>query len=100
TRNEIAHLEKIDQYLIKDVTDLLGIFKIGSEELSADRVPTLHSVLHWFHKFKQTCEPKDTDRLRIRQLKQKILDKLDNRIWLTDIHYIATFLHPETKSLS
>ncbi|CAF1238449.1 unnamed protein product [Adineta ricciae] len=100
TRNEMAHLEKIDRYLIKDITDLLGIFKIGSEKLSADHVPTLHSVLPWFHKLKKTCEPKDTDRLHIRQLKQKILDKLDNKIWLTDIHYIATFLHPETKSLS
>ncbi|CAF1505866.1 unnamed protein product [Adineta ricciae] len=100
TRNEIAHLEKIDRYLVKDIIDLLGIFKIGSEKLSADHVPTLYSVLSWLHKLKKTCELKDTDRLHIRQLKQKILDKLDNKIWLTDIHYIANFLHLETKSLS
>ncbi|CAM2730247.1 unnamed protein product [Rotaria socialis] len=28
-----------------------------------------------------------------------LLEKLDEKIWITDIHYIATFLHPETKSL-
>lgn len=99
-RNESIYLEKIDRYVLKDVTDLLSIFKIGSEKLSADEVPTLHSVLPWLHKFKKSCEPKDTDRLCIRRLKEKLLKKLDDKMWLSDIHYIATFLHPETKSLS
>ncbi|CAF0758999.1 unnamed protein product [Adineta steineri] len=99
-RNESTYLGKINRLMVKDVTDLLAIFKIGSEKLSADDVPTLHSVLPWFYKFKKSCESRDTDPLYIRELKQKILDKLDDKIWLTDIHYIATFLHPETKSLS
>ena len=99
-RNETVYLEKIDRYFLKEITDLLAIFKIGSEKLSADDIPTLHSVLPWFYKFKKSCEPKDSDRLYIRQLKQKLLDKLNDKIWLIDIHYIATFLHPETKSLS
>ena len=85
---------------MKEVTDLLSIFKIGSEKLSADDVPTLHSVLPWFSKFKKSCEAKSTDRLCIVQLKNKILSKLGDKIWLSEIHYIATFLHPETKSLS
>ncbi len=99
-RNEGIYLSNIDRYIVKDITDLLSIFKIGSEKLSADDVPTLHSVLPWFSKFKKSCEPKDTDRLCIAQLKRKLLSKLDDKMWITDIHYIATFLHPETKSLS
>ena len=65
-RSEAVYLEKIDRYVVKDITDLLAIFKIGSEKLSADDVPTLHSVLPWFYKFKKSCEPKDTDLLYIR----------------------------------
>lgn len=99
-RDEAKYLSNIDRYVVKDVTDLLSVFKIGSEKLSADDVPTLHSVLPWFTKFKKTCEPKNTDRPCIAELKKKILSKLDDKIWITEIHYIATFLHPETKSLS
>ncbi|CAF4861469.1 unnamed protein product, partial [Rotaria socialis] len=98
-RNEEAYLTDISRVLIKDITDLLSVFKIGSEKLSADETPTLHSVLPWLLKFKKTCELKDTDKLCIVQLKKKILEKLDEKVWITEIHYIATFLHPETKSL-
>jgi hypothetical protein len=54
---------------------------------------------HGFRSSKKSCEPRDTDQLRIAQLKMKLLKKLDDKMWITDIHYIATFLHPETKSL-
>ena len=98
-RKEVQYLIDIDPHLVKDVTDLLSVFKIGSEKLSADDVPTLHSVLPWFYKFRKSCEPKSTDRACIAQLKKKLLTKLDAKMWITEIHYIATFLHPETKSL-
>jgi hypothetical protein len=69
-RNEGTYIGKIDRYIIKDITDLLSIFKIGSEKLSADDVPTIHSVLPWLSKFKKSCEAKDTDRLCIALLKK------------------------------
>jgi hypothetical protein len=53
-----------------------------------------------FENFIFSCKPRDTDRLCIAQLKRELLKKLDDKMWITDIHYIATFLHPETKSLS
>jgi hypothetical protein len=31
---------------------------------------------------------------------KKILEKLNDNMWITEIHYIATFLHPEIKSLA
>ena len=85
-RDEANYLFAIDRYVVKDVTDLLPVFKIGSEKLSADDVPTLHSVLPWFTKFRKSCEPKNTDRPCIVQLKKKILTKLDDKIWITEIH--------------
>ncbi|CAF5166001.1 unnamed protein product, partial [Rotaria magnacalcarata] len=99
SRKEEQYVSNIDSHVIKDITDLLSVFQIDSEKLSADDVPTLHSVLPWFYKFKKSCEIKDTDRPCIAQLKKKLLTKLVAKLWLTDIHYIATFLHPETKSL-
>ncbi|CAF3864395.1 unnamed protein product, partial [Rotaria sp. Silwood1] len=100
TRKEEKFIVGIDRYLIKEVTDLLSVFKIGSEKLSADDTPTLHSVLPWFSKFKKTCEPKNTDTSIIVQFKKKLLEKLDDKMWISEIHYISTFLHPETKSLA
>ncbi|CAF3834344.1 unnamed protein product [Rotaria sordida] len=99
-RKEEKFIVGIDRYLIKEVTDLLSVFKIGSEKLSADDTPTLHSVLPWFSKFKKTCEPKNTDTSCIVQFKKKLLEKLDDKMWISEIHYISTFLHPETKSLA
>ncbi|CAF1039365.1 unnamed protein product [Rotaria sordida] len=99
SRKEEQYVSNIDSHVFKDITDLLSVFKIGSEKLSADNVSTLHSILPWFYKFRKSCEIKATDRPCIAQLKKKLLTKPDAKLWLTDIHYIATFLHPETKSL-
>ena len=62
-RKEAKFIAGIDRRLIKEIADLLSIFKIGSEKLFADDLPTLHSVLPWFFKFKKTCQPKATDSL-------------------------------------
>ncbi|CAF1020269.1 unnamed protein product [Rotaria sordida] len=70
----------IDSHVVKDITDLLSVFKIGSEKLSADNVSTLHSVLPWFYKFRKSCEIKATDRPCIAQLKKKLLTKLDAKL--------------------
>ena len=99
-RKEAKFIAGIDRRLIKKIADLLSIFKIGSEKLSADDSPTLHSVLPWFFKFKKTCQPKATDSLCVIEFKKKLSEKLEEKLWISDIHYISTFLHPETKSLS
>ena len=44
-RKEDEYVSNINPHAVKDITDLLSVFKIGSEKLSADNVPTLHSVL-------------------------------------------------------
>ncbi|CAF4513175.1 unnamed protein product [Rotaria sp. Silwood2] len=40
------------------------------------------------------------DTAEITDFKNILLNKLDDEIWLSEFHYIATFLHPETKSLN
>ncbi|CAF1372757.1 unnamed protein product, partial [Didymodactylos carnosus] len=99
-RNEEHFLDNIDHTLAKEVADLLSTFKIGSEVLSADDTPTLHLVLPFFKKFKQCCVTRNSEKLSTTKLKGILLQKLDEKIWLSGIHYICSFLHPETKSLS
>ncbi|CAF1272829.1 unnamed protein product, partial [Didymodactylos carnosus] len=93
-------LDNIDHTLAKEVADLLSTFKIGSELLSTDDTPTLHLVLPFFKKFKQCCVTRNSEKLATTKLKGILLQKLDEKIWLSEIHYICSFLHPETKSLS
>lgn len=99
-RKEEHLIDDLDTHLIKDLIALLEPFKVGSEILSADKEPTLHLVLPFVKKFKQACEINTNDTAPIKQIKRALLSKLDEKIWLCDLHYIATFLCPETKSLS
>lgn len=99
SRKEERFVDEIDIDLIRDIILVLEPFKNGSEILSAEKDPTLHLVLPFVKKFKQTCEIKSTDSEPIKQLKCALLTKIDEKIWLSELHYIATFLCPETKSL-
>ncbi|CAF3591535.1 unnamed protein product [Rotaria sp. Silwood1] len=99
-RKEEHYTDDIDINLIKDLIVLLQPFKTGSEILSSENEPTLHLVLPFLKRFKQACEVKISDKEPIKKIKRALLEKLDEKIWLSDLHYIATFLCPETKSLS
>ncbi len=99
-RKEEHLIDNIDVHLARDTIALLEPFKYGSEILSGNEEPTLHLVLPFVKKFKQTCEIKFTDSEPIKEVKHALLAKIDEKIWLSDLHYIATFLCPETKCLS
>ncbi|CAF1130090.1 unnamed protein product [Didymodactylos carnosus] len=79
---------------------ILSQFKTASEQLSADHEPTPHLVVPWFCKLKSFCADKNSDTLTIHGFKKALRQKLDGKIWLTSLHYSATFLHPTTKALS
>ncbi|CAF1458736.1 unnamed protein product [Rotaria sordida] len=98
-RKEEYYTDDIGINLIRDLIVLLEPFKTGSEISSAENEPTLHLVLPFVKRFKQTCEIKDSDTETIKQVKRALREKLDEKLWLSDLHYIATFLCPETKSL-
>ncbi len=93
------YLDKIDHVLLKNVNDILAFFKKASEQLSMDEAPTLHLVLPWINKLKSYCEIKVSDPPVIKQFKTIILNYIKEKVWLTQLHDIATFLHPLTKNL-
>ncbi|CAF4859520.1 unnamed protein product [Rotaria sp. Silwood1] len=99
-RNETYYLDDIDRKLILALVKFLSLFKTASEQLSADTTPTLHLVVPWFTKLKNSCEQKGDDPLLLIQFKIAVSKMLDEKIYLTSLHYIATFLYPVTKKLS
>ncbi|CAF1059300.1 unnamed protein product, partial [Didymodactylos carnosus] len=99
--DESGKLDDIGQQLVTQLCDVLLPFKLASEQFQADLEPTLHLVVPWITKLKQHCtKDKEGDLLPIIQLKKELSLKLDEKTYLTQIHYIATFLHPITKNLS
>ena len=78
----------------------MSIFAIASEQLSAEQQPILHFVLPWISKLKSYCAMKNNDHPMIKEVKNLILEQMNDKIWLTQLHEIATFLHPMTKNLS
>ncbi|CAF0804921.1 unnamed protein product [Adineta steineri] len=93
------YIDQIDYALLKGIGDILLTFKKASEQLSSDQEPTLHLVLPWTTKLKNVCETKSADNAVIKQLKKNILTHIEQSMWLTQLHDIATFLHPVSKNL-
>ncbi|CAF1152767.1 unnamed protein product [Adineta steineri] len=98
-RNEAHYLQDINRKLVKDVEKFLSLFKVASEQLSADTSPTLHLVVPWFWKLKASCIPNQDDSLLLNQFKNAVSNMLDDKVHLTSLHYIATCLYPATKKL-
>jgi len=99
-RNEIYYMDNISRKSLVPFVNFLSLFKAASEQLSADTTPTLHLVVPWFWKLKNACEIKDDDHLLIVQFKSAVSKMLDEKMHLTSLHYIATFLYPVTKKFS
>ncbi|CAF3949970.1 unnamed protein product [Rotaria sp. Silwood2] len=93
-RNEVNYLDDIDRKVVVSFVKFLSLFKVASEQLSADTTPTLHLVVPWFTKLKASCEPKDDEPILLIQFKNAVSKMLDEKIYLTPLHYIATFLYP------
>lgn len=69
--------------------------------LSSLPVSIIQMLLSFSFCFDQdVCVANLTDSTEVADLKLALLSKLDEKIWLSDFHYIASFLHPTTKSLS
>lgn len=93
------YMDEIDYTLMKNLIDILSSFKKASEQLSADQEPTLHLVLPCVNKLKNHCQAKTTDTAVVKQMKKLLLHYIEEKIWLTQLHDIATFLHPLSKNL-
>lgn len=99
-RNETYYLNDINRKLVLEFVKFLSLFKVASEQLSSDTLPTLHLVVPWFSKLQISCEVTDNDHLLMVQFKNAVSKMLDDKVYLTSLHYIATFLYPITKKFS
>ncbi|CAF1530213.1 unnamed protein product [Adineta ricciae] len=96
-QNETFYLNDISRKVVMDFVKFLSLFKVASEEISADKTPTLHLVVPWFAILKNSCELKDDDHLLIAQYKSVVSKMLDEKFHIISLHYIATFLYPSAK---
>jgi len=99
-RKEVFYLDNINRTILIEICSILTIFKTGSEVLSGDEFPTMHLVIPFLKKFQDCCEAQPGETSATKEFKRILLEKLEDKIWLSDFHYIATFLHPETKTLN
>ena len=96
-RNETSYLNDINRKVVMDFVKFLSLFKVASEEMSADKTPTLHLEVPWFTILKNSCELKNDDHLLLAQYKNVVSKMLDEKCHITSLHYIATFLYPNAK---
>ena len=99
-RKEDYYIEDIDFILLNNMCTILASFMMASEFLSSDQESTLHLVLPFVKLFNDVCEFKDYNSPVIKGFKKALKEKVNDKIWLSGFHYVATFLHSETKSLS
>ncbi|CAF1248926.1 unnamed protein product [Rotaria sp. Silwood1] len=86
-------------YLTDNASNFIsGLKDEASEQLSSDQESTLHLVLPWINKLK-SCEIKYNELPTIKNFKKMPSEQIKEKVWLTRLHDIATFLHPLTKNL-
>lgn len=98
-RHEGHRLDNIFPDSIQTLLNFLKIFQEASSKLEGDLYPTLHRVLLWTEYLKKHCTENVTDTQLEKCLKANAKKWIQKKIVITEIHKIATFLHPKFKSL-
>lgn len=91
--------EGIQVEVLNGVGEFLTPFKHASEDLEGDRYPTINSVLLWSHRLRRHCEPRCGDPLYMQHIRRRAGELLDEKMIISPIHKIATFLSPRFKTL-
>ncbi|CAF3564654.1 unnamed protein product [Rotaria socialis] len=88
SQNLCTHFKRyeIDRKVVVSFVKFLSLFKVASEQLSADTTLTLHLVVPWFTKLKASCEPTDDEPILLIQFKNAVSKMLDEKIYLTSLH--------------
>ncbi|XP_060794120.1 E3 SUMO-protein ligase ZBED1-like isoform X3 [Neoarius graeffei] len=92
-------IEGIQVEVLTAVGEFLTPFKHASEDMEGDRYPTINSVLLWYHRLRMHCEPRCGDPLYMEHIRRRAGELLNDKMTITPIHKIATFLSPRFKSL-
>lgn len=98
-KNVVHKMAMVDFNLIDDLLKFLSPFKECSEELSAEKYPTINEYVLWYKKLSNLCSEESADINAIAQLKSSIKMSLLKRFKPEEIHYIALFLNPPFKEL-
>ncbi|KAL2088094.1 hypothetical protein ACEWY4_016922 [Coilia grayii] len=91
--------EGIQVEVLNGVGEFFSPFKHASEDLEGDRYPTINSVLLWSHRLRRHCEPRCGDPLYMQHIRRCAGELLDEKMIISPIHKIATFLSPRFKTL-
>lgn len=101
---DVMHkLTNISRSDLSVISKFLKKFKTWSEQLEADKVPTLWMVWPTFESLKKYLAPNDTDEEIILQMKEAGRSYLEDNIYdftPKTVHKIATVLHPLLRNIA
>lgn len=98
-RHEISRLANIDRESIKGLTKLLNSFNIASKITECTYKDTLSHVWIGITEICSMCRVQQNDPIYIKAVKARLLEYIESKFVLHQYHRIATFLHPNYKSL-
>lgn len=94
-------LAKIPYDQLEVLHEFLKKFTLASEKLEGSHYPTLHCVYPYYEEIREHLSPRITDCEFIAELKRKGLIYWIGNVGpnVTELHDVATFLHPQMKGL-
>lgn len=100
---EIYRISNINAYLLRDVINLLDPFEKATRQLSKDKEPTICFVYPWYQKLKNhlnsfNCETDENTQV-IDECIELLINGMDQKYQIKDIHKTATIFDPRLKSL-
>lgn len=96
---DMYRVENIDFSLLKAFASFLQPLKIATKKLEGDSYPTLQDVVLQREKVIHHLKPTAFEMPLVTQLKTRLLESLQTKFIMTDVHKLALFLHPEYKGL-
>lgn len=98
-RRELRRLNVIDRETIKQLITFLSVFNTASKLTEATYKETLPHVWIGITQICSICRVQQNDPHYIKALKARSLEYVESKFVLHQYHRIATFLHPNYKSL-
>lgn len=98
-RNELHRMNDIDRVLVKQMILFLSPFNTASKFTESNYKATLAYVWIGITQICSTCRIHQNDPHTIKALKARSLEYVESKFILHQYHRIATFLHPNFKTL-
>lgn len=85
--------------LLDALVNLLKPFRDESEDVQANKGPTIQLCVSSLHVLIDHCQPDFTDEPEMAALRSRLLCNLEQKAQITLLHKIATFLWPSFRTL-